>query len=85
MESEKVKELKKALAYAIQVGLDKFSLGASLSDCLTLISELESENERLNKALVDNKLKTENRQFKDRIAELEKEDETLKEFINGKV
>lgn len=51
MESEKVKEIKKALEYAIQVGLDKFSLGASLSDCLTLINELESENKELNNEL----------------------------------
>lgn len=50
MESEKVKEIKKALEYAIQVGLDKFSLGASFSDTLTLINELESKNERLNKS-----------------------------------
>ena len=45
MEREKVKEIKKALEYAIQVDLDKFSLGASLTDCLNLINELEEENE----------------------------------------
>ena len=45
MEREKVKEIKKALEYALQVDLDKFSLGASLTDCLSLINELEEENE----------------------------------------
>ena len=45
MSSEKVKEIKKALEYALQVGLDKFSLAASLTDCLNLINELEEENE----------------------------------------
>ena len=45
MSSEKVKEIKKALEYTIQVDLDKFSLGASLTDCLNLIDELEEENE----------------------------------------
>ena len=44
METEKVKEIKKALECAIQVDLDKFSLGASLTDCLDLIDELEQEN-----------------------------------------
>lgn len=63
MESEKVKEIKKSLEYCC----DGDSLGckkcfyidngcniALAQDALTLINELESENERLNKALVDN-------------------------------
>ena len=45
MNNEKVKEIKKALEYALQVDLDKFSLSASLTDCLSLINELEEENE----------------------------------------
>ena len=68
------------------------------SDALTLINELESENERLSNALednvtayedgfqdgaslkgrIENKWVKENQQLKDRIAELEKDNEILK-------
>ena len=74
-------------------------------EILTLINELESENERLNKALVDNleaykdgfsegadlktkaenKLKSENHQLKDRIAELEMENDQLKVDLKNSI
>lgn len=103
MNSEKVKEIKKALADCSSFpancgdcsyfGILDCNTDMLLKDILTLINELESENEKLNKALVDNleaykdgfnegaglkkkvddKLKTENQQLKDRIAELEKQ------------
>lgn len=72
---------------------------------ITQINELESENERLNKALVDNleaykdgfsegadlktkaenKLKSENHQLKDRIAELEMENDQLKVDLKNSI
>ena len=115
MNSEKVKEIKKSLKCCSEGKCEKCLIGRKdirkcvdilLKDTLTLINELESENERLNKALVDNleaykdgfnegaglkkgvddKLKTENQQLKDRIAELEKkiENRTLKEVVRCK-
>lgn len=96
MESEKVKEIKKLIRYLADTYGTSKCLGKPnkelFADILTLINELESENERLNKALVDNleaykdgfnegaglkkgvdnKLKNENQQLKDRIAEVEK-------------
>ena len=106
MESEKAKEIKKVLEEG-QFNTIKHHqkegnpIKISFADILTLINELESQNKRLNKALVDNleaykdgfnegaglkkrvddKLKTENQQLKDRIAELEKENQSLKESI----
>lgn len=106
MNSEKVKKIKKKLQQINERELS--SLGMILqfeidaNDILTYINELESENKRLNKALVDNleaykdgfnegaglkkgvddKLKTENQQLKDRITELESENELL---CNAKV
>lgn len=99
MESEKVKEIKNALDfnanddfyYLPYIDDKDKQKTVKFADILTLINELESENERLNKALVDNleaykdgfnegaglkkgvddKLKTENQQLKDRISELE--------------
>lgn len=59
MESEKVKEIKKALKYCSEGKCEKCLIGKKdirkcvdilLKDTLTLINELESENERLNKS-----------------------------------
>ena len=109
MNREKVKEIKKALEdnanyeHHNKLGyIDGYKCKTvAYADILTYINELESENERLNKALVDNleaykdgfnegaglkkgvddKLKTENQQLKDRIDELEKENvKQLKQF-----
>ena len=53
MENEKVKEIKKALKYNIKLGLsyedEKKPCKVWLAEILTLINELESEKERLNK------------------------------------
>lgn len=59
MESEKVKEIKEKLQEEIFIANsfgDKLRKVPTeeLEKILTLINELESENERLNKALVDN-------------------------------
>lgn len=61
MESEKVKEIKKALEQMSKAKYDRVAykynnkFGIILfADILTLITELERENEKLNKALVDN-------------------------------
>ena len=58
MESEKVKEIKLALKDH-SINKLKYQDGIKIKeldfvDILTLINELESENERLNKARVDN-------------------------------
>lgn len=89
MESEKVKEIKKALEDNKTDHLPyidgwkcKF---VEYADILTLINELESENERLNecyKVKAYDKLRAENKQLKKRIAELEKDNELLR---NAKV
>ena len=82
MESEKVKEIKKVLEVC-----DKKNRGITIlcggeiqvipyADILTLINELESENERLQRDYVVkayDKLRAENKKLKDRLAELEKE------------
>ena len=96
MNSEKVKEIKKALEYAIDMGLvmgkNTMFVNIKLSDILTLINELESENERLKwgKQTLEDKdtllakvgeMVQENQQLKDRIADLESELE--KEQINN--
>ena len=87
MESEKVKEIKKALeqqgncgiAYAVNNNKKNPCNFINYADILTLINELESENERL----LDQRNKTYNiwvkdtEKLKDRIAELEKEKERL--------
>ena len=87
MESEKVKEIKKALKKNIRLGLsyeDKENYcKVWLADILTLINELESENERL----VEQRNKTFNiwvkdtKELKDRIAELEKENAKYKQKL----
>lgn len=79
MESEKVKEIKKGLEQNIRSGLgyednDKFC-NIMFADILTLINELESENERLilqyERGQADSEMNC--LELKDRIAELEKE------------
>ena len=89
MESEKVKEIKKALEFCTSLkkrcrDCDYNEIGCYklLKDSLTLINELESENERLKweKQTLEDKdtllakvgeMVQENQQLKDRIAELE--------------
>lgn len=88
MESEKVKEIKELLLRKA-----KEYESQTLLDILTLINELESENERLNKSDTSKEessieyynlykdFKRENQQLKDRIAELENENvKQLKQF-----
>lgn len=57
MESEKVKEIKKGLEYGIEngkaLGFNTKVLGIKAVDILTLINELECENERLNGKIKD--------------------------------
>jgi hypothetical protein len=97
MNSEKVKEIKKALKYNILSEFmnrlpyaDEFNKlkMVSFEDILTLINELESENERiknigLNEDITVREWLQENQKLKDRIAELEKENSKLKEYIEG--
>lgn len=93
MNSEKVKEIKKSLqqeihlteyvdmAYAETVSLDL------LKDVLTLINELESENERLMKLQSRGgcrvaELGIENQQLKDKVTELESENKELEVLVD---
>ena len=83
MESEKVKEIKKALKYAIDMGLvmgkNTMFVNIKLADILTLINELESEleKEQINNLNCDTEL-----QYKEkRIAELEKENAKLLDSV----
>ena len=83
MESEKVKEIKTTVRYfadkymtAQCIGVPKRELFA---DILTIINELESENEKLMKLQARGgcrvaELGIENQQLKDRVAELENTD-----------
>lgn len=79
MESEKVKEIKKALEdnanyeHYNKLGfIDGYKCKTvAYADILTLINELESENDTLHTNLCE--WRKENQQLKDRIAELEKE------------
>ena len=110
MESEKVKEIKKALEdnanykHHNRLGyIDGYKCKTvTYANILTLINELESENEKLNKALVanldayrdgftdganlnnkvENKWKEENQQLKDKVTELESENERLKIVVD---
>ena len=110
MESEKVKEIKKALEdnanykHHNRLGyIDDYKCKTvTYVDILTLINELESENEKLNKALVvnldayrdgftdganlnnkvENKWKEENQRLKDKVTELESENEKLKIVVD---
>ena len=72
MNSEKVKEIKEKLKYC---QTSKFDL---LGETLTLINELESENEKLKecyKVKAYDKLRAENKKLKNQIAELEEDKE----------
>lgn len=97
MNSEKIIEIKKALQDHSIEKL-KYQDGIKIKeidfiDILTLINELESENERLNKSDTSKEessieyynlyrdFKRENQKLKDRIAELEKENGELKEHV----
>lgn len=88
MESEKVKEIKKALECIVNANVSKIEInyyGNLHADILTLINELESENESLveERDLYKEQfneleprffdLRDDNKELKDRIAELEKE------------
>ena len=90
MESEKVKEIKECLKNCINdcgatsCPYDKYEKGLKCiedlqKDCLTLINELESENDTLHTNLCE--YRKENQQLKDRIAELEKENATKTDTI----
>ena len=74
MKSEKVKEIKKTLEETLEYCARELERKL-FQDCLTLINELESENERL----LEQRNKTYNiwvkdtEQLKDRIAELEEQ------------
>lgn len=104
MNSEKVKEIKKALEYCSNHSVsecsnvcpyDKYKRCRTelTKDSLTLINELESENERLNKSDTSKEesfieyynlyrdFKRENQQLKNRIAELEKENKSKTDTI----
>ncbi len=89
MESEKVKEIKKAIEYnSVSEFMNRLPYAdefnklkmVSFDDILTLINELESENERLLNEKWDcqddlDNYHIENQQLKDRIAELEEDKE----------
>lgn len=105
MNSEKVKEIKKAIEWCnIDVDCDgcpyyakKDCIKTKNKDILTLINELESENEKLKQhkreleggqrdlLKVIKEFDKETQQLKDRIAELEKENDTLKNRITCKI
>jgi hypothetical protein len=89
MESEKVKEIKMWLFERCNCKLLDTSyhwVGVTLGDILTLINELESENEAfksigLNEEITVGEYLREMQRLKDRVAELEKENkEQLKQF-----
>lgn len=80
MNSEKVKEIKYYLEQSA------YMYGNMQKQALILINELESENERLNecyKVKAYDKLRAENKQLKDRIAELEKENKDYYDRLNN--
>lgn len=95
MNSKKVKEIKKALKCCSEGKCEKCLIGKKdirkcidilFKDTLTLINELESENERLMKLQSRGgyrvaELGIENQQLKDRIAELEDEIERLETVV----
>lgn len=101
MESEKVKEIKKALEdnanyeHHNKLGyIDGYKCKTvAFADILTLINELESENETIklniqetekasfNINQMNGNLVIENQQLKDRIAELEKENALIKNSV----
>jgi chaperonin cofactor prefoldin len=89
MESKKVKEIKKALECCGKNNPDCDNCPYSVSggslcrqpeqDALTLINELESENDTLHTNLCE--YRKENQQLKDRISELEKENAKLLDSV----
>ena len=102
MNSEKVKEIKKALKCCSEGKCEKCLIGKKdirkcvdilLKDTLTLINELENENENLKINMqetenlsfqinqMNGNLIIENQKLKDRIAELEEENGELKEHV----
>ena len=96
MNSEKVKEIKKALECCSEGKCEKCLIGKKdirkcidilFKDTLSLINELESENERLMKLQSRGgcrvaELGIENQQLKDRNAELEDEIERLETVVD---
>lgn len=101
MEKEKVEEIKLALKIAIKTGermkKDTYFGPVKVSEILEYINELESENERLSKQLPQfaERLKEKAIRRQEFIGELAIDDieyvktqdidETLKEFLKGKV
>ena len=88
MESEKVKEIKKVLEECELYTINHHQkegkpIKISFADILTLINELESENDTLHTNLCE--WRKENKQLKDRIAELEKEKTEQLKYFAGKV
>ena len=89
MTSEKVKEIKKALEFNANYEhynksgyIDGYKCKTvTYADILTLINELESENDTLHTNLCE--WRKENQQLKDRIAELEKEIEENAFYSKG--
>ena len=100
MNSEKVKEIKKALEQAIDMGLvmgkNTMFVNIKLADILSLINELGSENEilKINMHETENlsfqinqmngNLILENQALKDRIAELEETEMKVKTYLTDK-
>lgn len=96
MDSEKVEEIKKALEVyckenkGITILRGREIQAIPYADILTLINEFESENERLLNEKWDKEddldnYHEENKQLKDRIAELEKEkEETMKAWFEDR-
>ena len=93
MNSEKVKEIKESLQQEIHLAEyvdSSYSENVSLDllkDVLTLINELESENERLMKLQTRGgyrvaELVIENQQLKDKVTELESENKELKVLVD---
>lgn len=93
MNSEKVKEIKESLQQEIHLAEyvdSSYSENVSLDllkDVLTLINELESENERLMKLQSRGgcrvaELGIENQQLKDKVTELESENKELKVLVD---
>lgn len=84
MNSEKVKEIKKALEYAIDMGLvigkNTMFVNIKLVDILTLINELEKCSEKWQKLCADEvELNT---PLKERIKELKNENKSLQDLCN---
>lgn len=94
MNSEKVKEIKKIVRHFADKYMTEQCIGVPkrelFADILTLINELENENERLMKLQSRGgyrvaELGIENQQLKDRIAELEKTEEIMSKDMQKQV